>query len=139
MKFTNLKIRSLIIFTIIITGSFLNSCYKADINSENANNSNQNTFEIPQPTINLAKPLKISDKSEDVELSKRIDEIIEESEFSNARWGVFVVNLKDGRVVVARDARKLFNPASIQKNSHLNRRARQTRRGLSLENFRFCE
>ena len=37
------------------------------------------------------------------------------SEFANARWGIFVVSLKDGRVLVAKDARKLFNPASIQK------------------------
>ena len=45
----------------------------------------------------------------------KINEAIDQSRFSNARWGVFAVSLKDGRVVCARDGRKLFNPASIQK------------------------
>lgn len=67
------------------------------------------------PHINLAKPLTISGKAEDLALAKKIDRIINESEFSNARWGIFVVSLKDGRVLAARDARRLFNPASIQK------------------------
>ncbi|MEO8073415.1 MAG: D-alanyl-D-alanine carboxypeptidase/D-alanyl-D-alanine-endopeptidase [Acidobacteriota bacterium] len=76
---------------------------------------NAESLEIPPPNINLARPLEISEKPEDVALANNIDEIIEKSDYSNARWGVFVVSLKDGRVVVARDARKLFNPASIQK------------------------
>ena len=115
MKFSESRIKLITIFTVIITAFFSNSCYKFNNQTANTDVSNSNTFEIPQPTINLAKPLEISEKPEDVELAKRIDEIIEESEFSNARWGVFVVSLKDGRVVVAKDARKLFNPASIQK------------------------
>jgi len=83
--------------------------------NEIAPQSYEESFDIPPPSINLAKPLEISQKPEDLELSKKIDEIIEKSEFANARWGVFVVSLKDGRVLVAKDARKLFNPASIQK------------------------
>ncbi|MGC2238175.1 MAG: D-alanyl-D-alanine carboxypeptidase/D-alanyl-D-alanine-endopeptidase [Pyrinomonadaceae bacterium] len=75
----------------------------------------QPAFEVPTPQINLLKPLEISNKPEDVALAKKIDELIEKSEFANARWGVFAVSLKDGRVVVARDAQKLFNPASTQK------------------------
>ncbi len=71
--------------------------------------------EIPASQINLDEPLVISEKAEDVALAKRIDEIIAQSEFRNARWGVFVVSLKDGRVLVAREAQKLFNPASAQK------------------------
>jgi len=93
---------------------FLTSC----------SNSNQNTntqiaeppaFEVPAPQINLLKPLEVSNKPEDVALAKKIDELIEKSEFANARWGVFAVSLKDGRVLVARDAQKLFTPASVQK------------------------
>ncbi|MET0753862.1 MAG: D-alanyl-D-alanine carboxypeptidase/D-alanyl-D-alanine-endopeptidase [Pyrinomonadaceae bacterium] len=72
-------------------------------------------FEVPTPQINLLKPLEISSQPEDVAVAKKIDELIEKSEFSNARWGVFAVSLKDGRIVVARDAQKLFNPASAQK------------------------
>jgi len=82
---------------------------------EISENSNRSSFEIPAPAINLSEPLKTSEKPEDAALAKHIDEIIEQSEFRNARWGVFVISLKDGRVLFSRDGRKLFNPASIQK------------------------
>lgn len=77
--------------------------------------SSEEAFDISAPDINLAEPLEISKREADVALARKIDEIIEESEYSNARWGVFAVSLKDGRIAVARDARKLFNPASIEK------------------------
>jgi D-alanyl-D-alanine carboxypeptidase/D-alanyl-D-alanine-endopeptidase (penicillin-binding protein 4) len=78
-------------------------------------NSNQTTFEIPASEINLAKPLEISKEPKDAALCEQINQTIEQSEFANAHWGVFVVSLKDGRVICGRDARKLFNPASIEK------------------------
>ncbi len=90
------------------------SLESADV-ATNAPASNEADFSVPGSTINLAKPLVISPRAEDIWLAKRIDDTIEQSEFANARWGVFVVSLKDGRVVVGRDARKLFNPASIEK------------------------
>ena len=70
------------------------------------------SVELSASNIDLTKPLEISKKPEDLALARKIDEAIEKSEFSNARWGVFVVSLKDGRVIAARDAQKLFNPAS---------------------------
>ena len=70
---------------------------------------------MPKPSIDLAEPLKISDKPEDVELCREVNKVIEDSEFSNARWGVIAISLRDGRVVCGRDARKLFTPASVQK------------------------
>ena len=76
---------------------------------------NETPLEIPPPNINLANPLIVSEKPSDVAVCAQINEKIEKSPFSNARWGVFAVSLKDGRVVCARDGRKLFNPASIQK------------------------
>ena len=84
-------------------------------NSEDVLPTNEEGFPLPTPNINLAKPLEISNKPEDVALAKKIDELIEKSEFANARWGVFVVSLQDGRVLAARDAQKLFTPASVQK------------------------
>jgi D-alanyl-D-alanine carboxypeptidase/D-alanyl-D-alanine-endopeptidase (penicillin-binding protein 4) len=72
-------------------------------------------FEIPAPDINLANPLVVSQRAEDVALCEKINRRIDESQFANARWGVFAVSLKDGRVVCSRDGRKLFNPASILK------------------------
>lgn len=90
------------------------ACFKAPPNAE----TNQNAateIQIPNSNINLAKPLEISQKPEDAALAKRLDEAIEKSEFRDARWGVFVVSLKDGRVLAARDAQKLFTPASALK------------------------
>lgn len=92
---------------------FLSACFQS------ANNTNSEPIEqppaIPTPNINLAEPLQISDKPEDVEKCKNINEIIEQSEFKNARWGIITISLKDGRVACERDGRKLFNPASVQK------------------------
>ncbi len=109
------KKRFVIKFLLIICGFiFLSACFNSSQN-ENTQTNEQPAFEIPTPQIDLTKPLEISERPEDVALAKKIDEIIEKSEFSNARWGVFVVSLKDGRVLAARDARKLFTPASVQK------------------------
>ena len=46
------------------------------------------------------------------ELGRKIDEAIAGSDFAAARWGVFVVSLRDGRVLYARDAQRPFTPAS---------------------------
>ena len=51
----------------------------------------------------------------DIALAQKIEEIINGSEYTNARWGVMVISLKDGRVLAAREAQKLFSPASTIK------------------------
>jgi serine-type D-Ala-D-Ala carboxypeptidase/endopeptidase (penicillin-binding protein 4) len=66
--------------------------------------------DVPLPTAT-----QLSTLPKDVELQQKIVETIEKSEFKNARWGVFAVSLKDGRVVASVDAQKLFTPASVQK------------------------
>src|ERR1700730_10287251 len=53
--------------------------------------------------------------SYDSELAQLIDRAIDTSDFSSARWGVSVISLADGRVVYARNADKLFTPASNMK------------------------
>lgn len=50
-----------------------------------------------------------------LELGHNIDRAIDESEFAGARWGVFVMSLRDGRVLYARAAGKAFAPASNMK------------------------
>lgn len=101
------------LFAVIWGLIFLPACF------QNTNNANSEPIEqppaIPTPQINLAEPLQISEKPEDVEKCKQIGEIIEQSEFKNARWGYIAISLKDGRVACERDGRKLFNPASVQK------------------------
>jgi D-alanyl-D-alanine carboxypeptidase/D-alanyl-D-alanine-endopeptidase (penicillin-binding protein 4) len=49
------------------------------------------------------------------ELGREIERAITESRFAFAHWGIFVVSLRDGRVVYARDADKTFTPASNMK------------------------
>jgi serine-type D-Ala-D-Ala carboxypeptidase/endopeptidase (penicillin-binding protein 4) len=49
------------------------------------------------------------------ELGERINRAIDESAFANARWGIYVSSLRDGRVLYARNARKPITPASNMK------------------------
>ncbi|MCB1023272.1 MAG: D-alanyl-D-alanine carboxypeptidase/D-alanyl-D-alanine-endopeptidase, partial [Acidobacteria bacterium] len=72
-------------------------------------------IEIPAPRIDLAKPLEISKEPADIERCSKLNQELEESEFSKARWGVIVIGLNDGRIVCGREVQKLFNPASIHK------------------------
>ena len=112
-----LKLNNLYVIVILFSLFAFPSCRTAEqaVQSEDDTTISEESHSIPVPAIDLAKPLEISNRPEDVALAKKIDDIIENSEYANARWGVFVVSLNDGRVIVARDARKLFNPASIQK------------------------
>ena len=112
----NFKINNLF-YLCLFTFYFclLAACANYNQTNHNAQTINQPAFEVPASPVDLLKPLEVSAKAEDLALAKKIDELIEKSEFSNARWGVFAVSLSDGRVLVARDAQKLFNPASVQK------------------------
>src|SRR6267143_4229528 len=63
----------------------------------------------PPPSAALSK------QPADVELAQQIDRAIDESDQTRARWGVFVMSMKDGRVLVSRNGDKLFTPASNMK------------------------
>lgn len=111
----NIKLQRFFIFLLFIV--LFAACRSSEqtTRSEDIQPTNEESFPLPTPNINLTKPLEISQKPEDTALAKKIDEMIEKGEFANARWGVFVVSLKDGRVLAARDGQKLFTPASVQK------------------------
>ncbi len=66
---------------------------------------------VTQPSTTVA----VSNSSSAVELGHNIDRKIDESEFARARWGVFVMSLKDGRVLYARDGDRQMAPASNMK------------------------
>jgi D-alanyl-D-alanine carboxypeptidase/D-alanyl-D-alanine-endopeptidase (penicillin-binding protein 4) len=51
----------------------------------------------------------------DAQLARLIDQAIDQSEFSSARWGLIVISRNDGRTLYARNADKLFTPASNMK------------------------
>jgi D-alanyl-D-alanine carboxypeptidase len=124
LKQHKLNRQKLFLFLSIVSLLFFSSCRTADdvvsgenTESEEAQRPDQATapFEVSSFDINLAKPLQISDKPEDAALCAQINQTIEKSEYAGARWGVFVLSLKDGRIACARDGRQLFNPASVQK------------------------
>ncbi|MFN2491712.1 MAG: D-alanyl-D-alanine carboxypeptidase/D-alanyl-D-alanine-endopeptidase [Pyrinomonadaceae bacterium] len=49
------------------------------------------------------------------DLAKRINALIEESQFAYARWGVSVISASDGTTIYQRNAGNLFTPASNMK------------------------
>jgi serine-type D-Ala-D-Ala carboxypeptidase/endopeptidase (penicillin-binding protein 4) len=102
-----LKIIAIILFC------FSAACFNSPQN-ENTQTA-ETPVSIPTPNINLAKPLEISKLPADVKICEKIAQTIDQSEFANARWGIMAISLKDGRVPCAREAQKLFNPASIHK------------------------
>ncbi len=62
----------------------------------------------PTTSVNANSPAAL-------QLKRDIDREIDESEFSSARWGVYVSSLRDGRVLYSRNADELFTPASNMK------------------------
>src|SRR5260370_16746100 len=61
----------------------------------------------PAPNVSNAPP--------DLALAREIDRTLDESELAQARWGVFVMSMSDGRVLYSRNGDKLFTPASNMK------------------------
>lgn len=51
----------------------------------------------------------------DSAFASELDRLIDESDLTQARWGVFVISMADGRIVYSRNSDKLFTPASNMK------------------------
>ena len=66
------------IFLVFSLVFIFSACRSAEINnqSEAPAPAVEESFSIPPPNINLAKQLEISQKPEDIQLAKKIDEII---------------------------------------------------------------
>ena len=69
----------------------------------------------PTPAAKPTTSQSVSNSNAALELRRSIDREIDESEFAKARWGVFVMSLRDNRVLYARQADKAFTPASNMK------------------------
>jgi D-alanyl-D-alanine carboxypeptidase/D-alanyl-D-alanine-endopeptidase (penicillin-binding protein 4) len=70
----------------------------------------------PTPLAARRNPApSVSNASADLALAREIDRTIDESELTQARWGVFVMSMGDGRVLYSRNGDKLFTPASNMK------------------------
>lgn len=76
---------------------------------------NPNSTLAPLPsTAGLSQPASPR-TPQDSALAREIDRAIDESDLAQARWGVFVMSLTDGRVIYSRSGEKLFTPASNMK------------------------
>jgi D-alanyl-D-alanine carboxypeptidase/D-alanyl-D-alanine-endopeptidase (penicillin-binding protein 4) len=69
----------------------------------------------PPKQASPAQPRKSLPVPESSDLAREIDRVIDESNLTQARWGVLVKSLADQKVLYARDADKLFTPASNMK------------------------
>ena len=76
--------------------------------------SARSSSETPPPKA-IASSDPVSKQPEDEALALEIDRVLNESDFSQARWGVFVMAMKDGRVLYSRNGDKVFTPASNMK------------------------
>src|SRR5438132_4838126 len=85
-----------------------NSLYASDRTSDNESTSNNALSAGSTGRSSSSLPA-------DIKLGHEIDQVIDESEFASARWGVFVMSLRDGRILYSRDGDKLFTPASNMK------------------------
>lgn len=73
-----------------------------------------------QPTTQTpATPAPSSTKADTspaaVELARQIDREIDAGEFASARWGIYVISMRDNRVLYARNAGQPITPASNMK------------------------
>jgi len=74
-----------------------------------------------QPASHAAAPIPekaaagLPKQPADAVVGREIDRAIDDSELAQARWGVFVMSLNDGRVIYSRNGDRLFTPASNMK------------------------
>ena len=70
---------------------------------------------LPKGSKELPKDNPLPKQSADLALAEEIDHALDAADARQPRWGVFVISLKDGRVVYSRDGDKSFTPASNMK------------------------
>jgi len=103
-------LKSIILITLL---AFSSCIEKSPENSAPA--ISEQSKDILESNVNPSDTFQLSERAEDVALAKKVDEIISNSDLADARWGLFVVSLKEGRLIVARDIDRPFIPASIMK------------------------
>ncbi|MGI8732484.1 MAG: D-alanyl-D-alanine carboxypeptidase/D-alanyl-D-alanine endopeptidase [Pyrinomonadaceae bacterium] len=108
--FGPIRIRLVILLAIFLL--FSNGCLPA----ASPSNSQENDQPQSDPGSEVAKSEALaSGSAADAPLAREIDRLIYEDELASARWGVSVISLRDGRNVYARNADRLFTPASNMK------------------------
>lgn len=67
------------------------------------------------PNKTLASSDSVSKQPADKVLAEEIERALDENDLTKVRWGVFVMSMKDERVLYSRDGDQLFTPASNMK------------------------
>ena len=104
------KVTKFALLSVVLATFFLASLLIARSGFESKEKAKQPA--APTPT---AKAIGASPQPDDAVLAKEIDRAIDESDLTHARWGVFVMSMKDGRVLYSRNGDRLFTPASNMK------------------------
>jgi D-alanyl-D-alanine carboxypeptidase/D-alanyl-D-alanine-endopeptidase (penicillin-binding protein 4) len=102
---------------LLSTGAIAASFLVPLLISQTGSRKETRTSATPAPAAVKAAtaPNSLSNKPADVALARAIDRAIDTSDLTRARWGVFVISMKDGRVLCSRNGDKLFTPASNMK------------------------
>src|SRR5437660_3754766 len=112
---TKLKLtRHLLLSLVVLATCFLTPFLIAQSGLVSRNDPQRSSS--PASTKPVAPPGSGSPQSADAGLAHEIDRLIDGGELAQARWGVFVMSMSDGRVLYTRRGDKLFTPASNMKS-----------------------
>ncbi len=107
-KFTKLALLSVVLPTLFLASLLI---------AQSGFESKQKAKAPAAPTPAASVPLKtsVAKQPDDAALAREIDRAIDGSDLTRARWGVFVISMKDDRVLYSRNGDSLFTPASNMK------------------------
>ena len=101
---------------VAIIGLVILSIVTSRINQHSTSNSADTTQSGHLVAAQVATaPSSPSQQHPNQEFGKYIDDLIDKSAFSSARWGIKVVSLNNGATIYERNARRQFIPASNMK------------------------
>lgn len=105
-----LKINRYALLSVVLTTLLLASLLLARSGLESRDKTKSPTAIPPRVEATSASSAPL-----DAALAQEIDRAIDQSDQTRARWGVFVMSMKDGRVLYSRNGDRLFTPASNMK------------------------
>lgn len=106
---------TLFLFLVALATCFLVPLFIGQANFASRDKTLPATTPASPATKVFASSDSLSKQPADVALAQEIDRAIDASDLTRARWGVFVISMKDGRVIYSRNGDKLFTPASNMK------------------------
>jgi D-alanyl-D-alanine carboxypeptidase/D-alanyl-D-alanine-endopeptidase (penicillin-binding protein 4) len=101
--------------TLLLLPVAIATCLLVPLLIANLSARNETKPAATTPAIKAPTPILLSKQPADVLLAQQIDEAIDSSDSTQARWGLFVMSTKDGRVLASHNSDRLFTPASNMK------------------------